>query len=946
MPFINYSPLDNLEITGEASSKRYKKKTNTSQPHYGIDFRARTPLPVYNAHDGKVIYVGFSPSFGNVMIIQDASGSSTLYAHLSEFAQVTEQNTGVTRIIKVGDNIKGRIQIGLTGQTGGVPPHLHLEVINEEVSNLIAQGVDLGAPNIAGQGRINPRLEFEAAFPITFSTIVSAREDVFDFSGGNRDGDTLIGNSRPNVMQGLSGFDRYIASYGDTLSDVDRDGKIILNNRLLAGTMIPRKGVADQWISSDGKFLFAKVIERGNVNLWVMDANTPASQANNPATPHLTITNFPFRSDNPAPYGIALGKVPQAGQTEEVTKGTNIRSNGLYPNSNAEYFLAHSDYPPSNARVVGRFNPSGDLEQNVQLDEVEYDVTHPPFPFEATNNGTAQGTQMLVAYTTELGSVKKLARVDVNSGRVNATQTMGQEVGDSFFRAANTVPITSDGANFYYHFTQGSGSDSKYGVQQINPFTLEKIGNPELFSFPLPNNQPPEKFGPQFDPYQNFPAITLKGPFGNVTMQMDNAALKIVRPHLRAMELAEIPNQVIPNPGVNRLTKSAMINFPFQEAGQAPAIVSFAPTAGESAVYYVSGDLSNVRMDFSEFGDLTQAQILRGLVETDAQLSALDVLAQDPCSPIVRRDADDDYGYDDDIAAVTTPAPPTNQQASYLDIPQGNCNIRIFFSDIPKSDLISNLATVFTGYIAPTTTTTTKEQTSTTTEDPTTKLTSSATSTKQVTASPTSTKPGIAEKSTTTIATASSQTPTKQVTASPTSTTKTQSSFTTSQTPVPDITTTTNRQFTISTTTSRGITSDAPPPQAPKTEASKAGIAPELIAAPVASFATLLLAGLAFFRIRRDRRNEENARRERDLEAQRRAETEAATDADTEENSLPQQVTRETDLDEALTEQRRADQPSASAQPLKVKKFKKRSQVRLDSEEGAYSSEEENGTTI
>jgi murein DD-endopeptidase MepM/ murein hydrolase activator NlpD len=87
------------------------------RPHNGLDFAGNTGDPVFAAKEGRVIYAGPNPSFGNVIIIQHAGTVSTLYAHLSKIG------------VKSGDWVATGEAIGLIGSTGlSTGPHLHFEV--------------------------------------------------------------------------------------------------------------------------------------------------------------------------------------------------------------------------------------------------------------------------------------------------------------------------------------------------------------------------------------------------------------------------------------------------------------------------------------------------------------------------------------------------------------------------------------------------------------------------------------------------------------------------------------------------------------------------------------------------------------------------------------------------------------------------------------------------
>jgi murein DD-endopeptidase MepM/ murein hydrolase activator NlpD len=86
--------------------------------HSGIDLAAPSGTPIAAAAAGRVSWAGFLPGgWGNLVIVDDADQTQTLYAHLSRI------KVSVGERVRVGDLI-GRV--GTTGDARG--PHLHFEV--------------------------------------------------------------------------------------------------------------------------------------------------------------------------------------------------------------------------------------------------------------------------------------------------------------------------------------------------------------------------------------------------------------------------------------------------------------------------------------------------------------------------------------------------------------------------------------------------------------------------------------------------------------------------------------------------------------------------------------------------------------------------------------------------------------------------------------------------
>ena len=79
---------------------------------------AATGTPVTAAAPGVVSYAGYlSGGWGNLVVIDHASGVQTFYAHLSQVGA------------SVGQHVGTGTQIGRVGATGDASgPHLHFEV--------------------------------------------------------------------------------------------------------------------------------------------------------------------------------------------------------------------------------------------------------------------------------------------------------------------------------------------------------------------------------------------------------------------------------------------------------------------------------------------------------------------------------------------------------------------------------------------------------------------------------------------------------------------------------------------------------------------------------------------------------------------------------------------------------------------------------------------------
>jgi murein DD-endopeptidase MepM/ murein hydrolase activator NlpD len=91
--------------------------TRSRRFHCGIDISANVGTPVHAAANGRVLFNGWKPGYGNVVIIRHEAGYITVYAHNSR------NTAGVDSEVGKGDIIA---YSGMTGAVTGA--HLHFEV--------------------------------------------------------------------------------------------------------------------------------------------------------------------------------------------------------------------------------------------------------------------------------------------------------------------------------------------------------------------------------------------------------------------------------------------------------------------------------------------------------------------------------------------------------------------------------------------------------------------------------------------------------------------------------------------------------------------------------------------------------------------------------------------------------------------------------------------------
>ena len=92
--------------------------------HMGIDYSAPTGTPIFSVATGKVVHLGYSGAFGNLIILEHPGNYRTYYAHLSNYNVELE----------VGNEVRRGLEIGYVGSTGrSTGPHLHFELRKEGV---------------------------------------------------------------------------------------------------------------------------------------------------------------------------------------------------------------------------------------------------------------------------------------------------------------------------------------------------------------------------------------------------------------------------------------------------------------------------------------------------------------------------------------------------------------------------------------------------------------------------------------------------------------------------------------------------------------------------------------------------------------------------------------------------------------------------------------------
>jgi len=118
---LRISYLDNLPVFAPVDgyvTQQYKQTNFFSREnHYGLDIAAETGEPIKASASGIVIFNGWTPRYGYMIIISHSDGYFTVYSHNSKNNVETHQHVE-----------RGEV-IGLVGNTGiSDGPHLHFEI--------------------------------------------------------------------------------------------------------------------------------------------------------------------------------------------------------------------------------------------------------------------------------------------------------------------------------------------------------------------------------------------------------------------------------------------------------------------------------------------------------------------------------------------------------------------------------------------------------------------------------------------------------------------------------------------------------------------------------------------------------------------------------------------------------------------------------------------------
>jgi murein DD-endopeptidase MepM/ murein hydrolase activator NlpD len=111
------TPVEFTRISSKFTMGRMHPVLGKMRAHRGVDYAAPSGTPIRAAGDGKITFRGWQNGYGNVVILQHNGRYTTLYGHMSRFANAT-----------VGQRVSQGQVIGYIGMTGlATGPHLHYE---------------------------------------------------------------------------------------------------------------------------------------------------------------------------------------------------------------------------------------------------------------------------------------------------------------------------------------------------------------------------------------------------------------------------------------------------------------------------------------------------------------------------------------------------------------------------------------------------------------------------------------------------------------------------------------------------------------------------------------------------------------------------------------------------------------------------------------------------
>lgn len=119
--FASRLPINGIITSG--SGLRHDPIDGTMRMHNGVDIAAPQGTPIKPVLAGTVIFSGTRPGYGNMVMLEHADGTLTLYAH------------NLLNVKSAGEHAEPGDTIALLGSTGrSTGPHLHFEAWRDGIN--------------------------------------------------------------------------------------------------------------------------------------------------------------------------------------------------------------------------------------------------------------------------------------------------------------------------------------------------------------------------------------------------------------------------------------------------------------------------------------------------------------------------------------------------------------------------------------------------------------------------------------------------------------------------------------------------------------------------------------------------------------------------------------------------------------------------------------------
>jgi murein DD-endopeptidase MepM/ murein hydrolase activator NlpD len=139
------SPLEFTRVSSSFSTGRFHPILQRIKAHKGVDLAAPSGTRIKASGDAVVNFVGKKGGYGNVIVLKHDNGVSTVYGHLSRFADGLHKGEKVAQGEVIG-------YVGMTGLATG--PHLHYEfMVNGEHRDPMTVALPKADP-ITGQNKV------------------------------------------------------------------------------------------------------------------------------------------------------------------------------------------------------------------------------------------------------------------------------------------------------------------------------------------------------------------------------------------------------------------------------------------------------------------------------------------------------------------------------------------------------------------------------------------------------------------------------------------------------------------------------------------------------------------------------------------------------------------------------------------------------------------------